>query len=276
MSRRNRTLIVITTIIAMSGVFSVHRVVADSAGTSATQADGSPTQIAALARYLDAGELHTCVVLDGGELKCFGANTSGQIGSGGTVALGDAAGEMGDALIAVQLGTGRTVRAVSTGMLHTCALLDNDNSRTNNYNSRTITSPLVGAAPICTTGHHVEQYATPSSRCVCGNPHGWRQHHVCGWGGRGPSQTAARSGAVACQCGVCIARSSCARCAHGGWCGGVWQGTSGREGVATGRGRNTSRKRNGRSHIAAGAAGADGEPRSVTTSAGGGATRLRL
>ena len=125
MSTRNRTLIVVTTIIAMSGIFSVHRVVADSAGTSATQADGSPTQIAALARYLDAGELHTCVVLDGGELKCFGANTSGQIGSGGTVALGDAAGEMGDALIAVQLGTGRTVRAVSTGSLHTCALLDN-------------------------------------------------------------------------------------------------------------------------------------------------------
>ena len=125
MSTRNRTLIVVTTIIAMSGIFSVHRVVADSAGTSATQADGSPTQIAALARYLDAGDAHTCVVLDGGELKCFGANTAGQIGSGGTAALGDAASEMGDALAAVNLGTGRSARAVSAGNLHTCALLDN-------------------------------------------------------------------------------------------------------------------------------------------------------
>ena len=125
MSTRNRTLIVVTTIIAMSGIFSVHRVVADSAGTSATQADGSPTQIAALARYLDAGDAHTCVVLDGGELKCFGVNTAGQIGSGGTVALGDAASEMGDALAAVNLGAGRSVRAVSAGNLHTCALLDN-------------------------------------------------------------------------------------------------------------------------------------------------------
>ncbi|MDA2956147.1 MAG: hypothetical protein O3A44_02190, partial [Actinomycetota bacterium] len=125
MSTRNRTLIVVTTIIAMSGIFSVHRVVADSAGTSATQADGSPTQIAALARYLDAGDAHTCVVLDGGELKCFGANTAGQIGSGGTVSLGDAASEMGDALAAVNLGAGRSVRAVSVGNLHTCALLDN-------------------------------------------------------------------------------------------------------------------------------------------------------
>ena len=125
MSTRNRTLIVITTIIAMSGIFSVHRVVADSAGTSATQADGSPTQIAALARYLDAGDAHTCVVVDVGELKCFGANTAGQIGSGGTVALGDAANEMGDALAAVNLGAGRSVRVVSAGNLHTCALLDN-------------------------------------------------------------------------------------------------------------------------------------------------------
>ena len=45
---------------------------------------------------VSAGRLHTCVVLDGGELKCFGANTAGQIGSGGTVALGDAASELGE------------------------------------------------------------------------------------------------------------------------------------------------------------------------------------
>ena len=124
MPTRNRTLIVITTIIAMSGIFSVHRVVADSAGTSATQADGSPTQIAALARYFDAGDAHTCVVLNGGELKCFGSNAAGQIGSGGTVSLGDAPSEMGDALAAVNLGAGRSVRAVSAGSVHTCALLD--------------------------------------------------------------------------------------------------------------------------------------------------------
>ena len=109
----------------MSGILSVHRVTADSAGTSATQADGSPTQIAALSRYLDAGESHTCVVLNGGELKCFGSNTAGQIGSGGTVTLGDATAEMGDALVAVNLGAGRTVRSVSAGTVHTCALLDN-------------------------------------------------------------------------------------------------------------------------------------------------------
>jgi hypothetical protein len=53
---------------------------------------------------------------------------------------------------------------------------NDNNARTNNYddNARATTGcPLVGAAPICTTSHHVEQYATPSSRCICSNSHGW-------------------------------------------------------------------------------------------------------
>lgn len=104
---------------------SVRQVVADSAGASVAQADGSPTLIAALPRYIDAGESHTCVILDDATLKCFGSNSSGQIGSGGTAALGDAASEMGDALVAVNLGAGRTARAVATGRVHTCVLLDN-------------------------------------------------------------------------------------------------------------------------------------------------------
>ncbi|MBM3657702.1 MAG: hypothetical protein FJW93_05470, partial [Actinobacteria bacterium] len=121
---RHRNAIILTTIIALSGVLVAQRVTADSSGASATQADGSPTQIAALPRYIDAGDGHTCVVLDSAAVKCFGSATSGQIGSGGTAALGDASAEMGDALIAVNLGAGRTVRAISTGTAHTCALLD--------------------------------------------------------------------------------------------------------------------------------------------------------
>jgi alpha-tubulin suppressor-like RCC1 family protein len=100
------------------------RVTADSSGASTTQADGSSTQIAAFARYVDAGGTHTCVVLDDASLKCFGSSSSGQIGSGATANLGDAPAETGDALLPVNLGTGHTVRAVSTGTAHTCALLD--------------------------------------------------------------------------------------------------------------------------------------------------------
>ena len=121
---RHRNLILVTTIIALSGVLVAQRVTADSSGASTTQADGSSTQIAALARYVDAGGSHTCVVLDDFSLKCFGSNSSGQIGSGGTASLGDSPAEMGDALLTVNLGTGRTARAVSTGTAHTCVLLD--------------------------------------------------------------------------------------------------------------------------------------------------------
>ncbi|MFM8266141.1 MAG: RCC1 domain-containing protein, partial [Acidimicrobiia bacterium] len=124
MPARIHQLALLTTIVALLGAVVVQRASADSSGASATHADGSPTQISALARYLDAGDAHTCVVLGDATLRCFGANTSGQIGSGGTVALGDSAGEMGDALPAVNLGVGRTVRAVAAGNLHTCVLLD--------------------------------------------------------------------------------------------------------------------------------------------------------
>ena len=72
-----------------------------------------------------AGFSHTCAVLDTGQLTCWGANTLGQLGLGNTTTRGDGDGEMGASLAIVQLGTGRTVTAVTAGLDHTCALLDN-------------------------------------------------------------------------------------------------------------------------------------------------------
>lgn len=71
------------------------------------------------------GAKHTCVLLDNRKLKCFGNNDSGQLGQGNTNSLGDAPGEMGDNLAAVNLGAGRSVLQVVAGDNHTCALLDN-------------------------------------------------------------------------------------------------------------------------------------------------------
>jgi hypothetical protein len=113
MSTRNRALIVITTIIAMSGIFSVHRVVADSAGTSVTQADGSPTQIAAVARHLDAGDARMCALLETSALACLGLGSSGRLRSGSTSTLGDVPNEMGDNLTSVNLGTDRRVMSLT-------------------------------------------------------------------------------------------------------------------------------------------------------------------
>ncbi|MEP7049776.1 MAG: hypothetical protein ABJB12_05460 [Pseudomonadota bacterium] len=65
-----------------------------------------------------------CAVLDNGTLKCWGRNEDGELGLGDTENRGEKAGEMGDALPAVDLGSGRKALAVAVGGSHACALLD--------------------------------------------------------------------------------------------------------------------------------------------------------
>ena len=76
-------------------------------------------------RAVSAGDAHTCALLEDGRVKCWGSNSSGQLGLGDKENRGDAADEMGEKLPAVELGTGRKATAVSAGLSHTCALLDN-------------------------------------------------------------------------------------------------------------------------------------------------------
>ena len=78
------------------------------------------------AKAIATGELHTCALLDDDSVKCWGGNHRGQLGLGDTNSRGDESNEMGDNLPAVNLGTGRTAKAIATGGYHTCALLDND------------------------------------------------------------------------------------------------------------------------------------------------------
>jgi alpha-tubulin suppressor-like RCC1 family protein len=74
---------------------------------------------------ISVGDDYTCAVLDDHTVKCWGEGDFGRLGSGSTNDLGDAAGEMGNALVPVNLGTGRTALAVSARSAHSCALLDN-------------------------------------------------------------------------------------------------------------------------------------------------------
>jgi alpha-tubulin suppressor-like RCC1 family protein len=71
-----------------------------------------------------AGLSDTCVILEGGAIKCWGNNSFGQLGLGDTVTRGDGMGAMGDALPVVNLGTGRRAAALALGGTATCALLD--------------------------------------------------------------------------------------------------------------------------------------------------------
>eukprot|EP01013_Petalomonas_cantuscygni_P002129 TRINITY_DN1215_c0_g1_i6.p1 TRINITY_DN1215_c0_g1~~TRINITY_DN1215_c0_g1_i6.p1 ORF type:complete len:278 (-),score=61.71 TRINITY_DN1215_c0_g1_i6:665-1498(-) len=68
--------------------------------------------------------LYRCAVLDDATAKCWGRNHVGQLGHGDLVDHGDDLGQMGDALPAIEVGTGRSVVAISAAGLHTCALLD--------------------------------------------------------------------------------------------------------------------------------------------------------
>ena len=58
-----------------------------------------------------------------GLLRCWGRNEYGQLGTGNTDDIGDAAGEVAS-LADVDLGVGRTAVQLTTGAAHTCAVLD--------------------------------------------------------------------------------------------------------------------------------------------------------
>lgn len=68
----------------------------------------------------------TCAILDNDKVKCWGGNGAGQLGLGHTNPLGNGAGEMGDNLDYVDLGTGRTALQISVGSSTVCAILDNE------------------------------------------------------------------------------------------------------------------------------------------------------
>jgi len=71
-----------------------------------------------------AAEGHTCAILQGGSLKCWGRNDTGQLGLGDVKNRGDDDFEMGNLLPEIKLGAGRSAIAVSAAKENTCALLD--------------------------------------------------------------------------------------------------------------------------------------------------------
>ena len=74
---------------------------------------------------IGVGEWHSCALLQGCALKCWGRNTEGQLGYGDTKSRGLVPEDMGAALPIVDLGTDRCAVSIALGNLHTCALLDN-------------------------------------------------------------------------------------------------------------------------------------------------------
>ena len=77
-------------------------------------------------RLITGPERHTCAVLVGGSLKCWGLNAGGVLGLGLPAGqkIGDGNDEMGDWLLTVDLGTDLQVLEVTGGEKHNCALLE--------------------------------------------------------------------------------------------------------------------------------------------------------
>ena len=75
-------------------------------------------------KSLATGGYHSCAILDDGKLRCWGQGGQGQLGYGTSSGIFDAA-DAGN----VDVGNGRTVKAVAAGGFHTCAILDNGKVR---------------------------------------------------------------------------------------------------------------------------------------------------
>lgn len=76
---------------------------------------------------MSSGLYFTCVILDDGNVRCWGQNADGQLGLGNTTQIGDD--ELPTAVGTVNLGAGRTATRIATGQYHACVIMDDGNVR---------------------------------------------------------------------------------------------------------------------------------------------------
>ncbi len=79
------------------------------------------------ATAISAGAGHTCALLDNASVRCWGFGGNGRLGYASTNNVGDD--ETPGSVGPVDLGPGRTAKAISAGDSHTCALLDDNSVR---------------------------------------------------------------------------------------------------------------------------------------------------
>ncbi len=130
-------------------------------------------------RAIAAGQYHTCAILRGGALRCWGSNRRGQLGNGST--------EMSRVPIQVK-GLAQGVLQVALGAAHSCALLENGSLKCWGYNSNgqlgdgTLVDRLApfdvkglqaGVSSVTLGGYHT--CATLSDRAYCWGNNGMGQ-----------------------------------------------------------------------------------------------------
>ena len=88
---------------------------------------GTESGVPLTATAIAAGDGHSCAILVNGALRCWGFNLDGRLGLGHTNPIGD--NETPGSIAPIDLGAGRTAKAVAAGVFHTCAILDDDTVR---------------------------------------------------------------------------------------------------------------------------------------------------
>ena len=88
------------------------------------------------ANRVSAGGRHTCALFSSDEIKCWGENSKGQVGDNGEGGnIGDVAGEMGNYLSPIDLGTGLNATSLAVGSHHSLVILTNGNMKAWGYNA---------------------------------------------------------------------------------------------------------------------------------------------
>ena len=98
-------------------------------GDDETPAAAGPVDLGAgrTAVAISAGDFHTCAILDDRAVRCWGLGGNGRLGYPGLGHIGD--NETPGSVGPVDLGQGRTAKAIAAGGVHTCAILDDDTVR---------------------------------------------------------------------------------------------------------------------------------------------------
>ena len=143
------------------------------------------------------GGMHSCALLEGGAVHCWGGADHHEVGLGDTERRGDEPGELGAALPAVALGTDLHAVAVAAGDTHTCVLfahgaikcfgegrygvLGIDDTRSRGADAR----DMGDALPFVSLGsfHAVEVVSGGLHACARSN-----DHRVVCWGGNRSGQ----------------------------------------------------------------------------------------
>jgi alpha-tubulin suppressor-like RCC1 family protein len=89
-------------------------------GDNDVPADEDPVDLGGVVLQLVAGYSHTCVVLQGGLVRCWGINLSGELGYGHEEPVGDDETPAQEGYVNV----GGDVVAIAPGFDHTCAMLE--------------------------------------------------------------------------------------------------------------------------------------------------------